>query len=244
MLKRCVSAEWIKLRHSRMWMIIIILPIISVLIGSFNFTMNQGVLKKEWYSLWSQVSLFYGEFFFPILIAICCAYLWRLEHFNKNWNMIMTAPVSAASIFFSKLIVVGVLLMFVQVLFFLLYFLGGRLIGLPSELPQELLGWLVRGWISALSISVLQLALSMCIRSFAVPIGIGFCAAIIGLGMYVIDLGMFFPHSLLTIGMGVLSQTGILSISNHLLFFIMNLFFIAIISMAAIYRLRKSDVVA
>ncbi|MEC1720064.1 ABC transporter permease [Schinkia azotoformans] len=79
--------------------------------------MNQGVLSNKWYSLWSQVGLFYGEFFLPILIAISYAYLWRLEHLNKNWNMIMTAPVSAASIFLSKMLVVGMLLIFVQSLF-------------------------------------------------------------------------------------------------------------------------------
>ena len=244
MLRRCISAEWVKLRHSHIWLILMILPVVSVLIGSANFYMNQGVLKKEWYSLWSQVGLFYGEFFFPILIAICSAYMWRLEHLNKNWNMIMTAPVSAASIFLSKLIVVGVLLIFLQGFFFLLYFFGGKLLGLTSALPRELPGWLLRGWISALTISTLQLALSMCIRSFAVPIGMGLCATFLGLGMYILNFGMFFPHSLLTIGMGVLSQTSLSSQGDHLLFCIMNLLYIVAISIVAIHRMEKSDVIA
>lgn len=243
MLRRCISTEWMKLRHSHIWMILMILPIISVLIGSANFYMNQGVLTKEWYSLWSQVGLFYGEFFFPILIAICCAYMWRLEHHNKNWNMIMTAPVSTSSIFLSKLIVVGVLMIFVQIFFFILYFLGGKLAGITSDLPGELVGWLLRGWIATLTISTLQLALSMRIRSFAAPIGIGLCAVFFGLGMYVIHLGLFFPHSLLTTGMGVLSQTR-LSFGESLLFIIMNLLYIVVISASAIHRMRKSDVVA
>lgn len=243
MLRRCISAEWMKLRHSYIWMILMILPIISVLIGSANFYMNQAVLTKEWYSLWSQVGLFYGEFFFPLLIAICCGYMWRLEHHNKNWNMIMTAPVSTNSIFLSKLIVVGVLMIFVQIFFFILYFIGGKLAGITSDLPGELLGWLLRGWIAALTISALQLALSMRIRSFAAPVGIGLCAVFIGLGMYVIHLGLFFPHSLLTTGMGVLSQTS-LSSGENLLFIIMNLLYIVVISACAIHRMRKSDVVA
>lgn len=243
MLRRCISAEWMKLRHSYIWMILIILPVISVLIGSANFYMNQGVLKNEWYSLWSQVGLFYGEFFFPILIAICCAYMWRLEHHNKNWNMIMTAPVSTTSIFLSKLIVVGILMIFVQMFFFILYFLGGKLVGITSDLPGELTGWLFRGWIAALTISALQLALSMRIRSFAAPIGIGLCAVFIGLGMYVAHLGLFFPHSLLTMGMGVLSQTS-LSSGESLLFIIMNLVYIVVISTGAIHQMSKSDVVA
>lgn len=244
MLRRCISAELIKLRYSRIWLILMSLPVISVLIGSANFYMNQGVLKKEWYSLWSQVALFYGEFFFPILIAICCAYIWRLEHFNKNWNMIMTAPISAIHIFLSKLIVVGVLLAFVQVFFCLLYFIGGKLIGLTSAIPKELPGWLLRGWIAAITISALQSALSMRIRSFAVPIGISLCAVFIGLGMYVSNLGLFFPHSLMTIGMGVLSQEGLPSVQSHILFITMNLLYTAAISLGAMRLLRKSDVLA
>ncbi len=72
MLTRCISVELMKLRRSRIWLILMILPIISVLIGSVNFYLNQGVLKYEWYSLWSQVSLFYGEFFYPfsLLFAV------------------------------------------------------------------------------------------------------------------------------------------------------------------------------
>lgn len=244
MLKRCISAEWLKLRHSRIWMILVILPIISVLIGSANFYMNQGVLAKEWYSLWSQVGLFYGEFFFPILISICCAYMWRLEHLNKNWNMIMTAPISVASIFLSKMLVVGVLLIFVQGLFFLLYLIGGKLIGLPTALPSELSEWFIQGWIASLTISVLQLALSMRFRSFAVPIGIGLCATFFGLGMCVLDLGMLFPHSLLTTGMGVLSQSSFSSQGDYVLFLITNLLYIIVISLLAIHWMRKKDVVA
>ena len=80
MLRRCITAEWIKLRHSRMWMILIILPFISVLIGCFNFYMNQGVLNKEWYSLWFKFS----KLFFSNSYCYFCAYMWRLEHFNKS----------------------------------------------------------------------------------------------------------------------------------------------------------------
>lgn len=244
MLRRSLAAEWLKLRHSRLWMILIILPLISVFIGSANYYLNQGVLTKEWYSLWSQVGLFYGEFFFPILIAICCAYLWRLEHLNHNWNMIMTAPVPVASIFLSKLMIIGLLICVVQGILFLLYYAAGHLLGLPRELPEELFGWLLRGWIAGLTIGTLQLALSMRLRSFAVPVGMGLCATFLGLAMYVMDLGLFFPHSLLTIGMGVLSQTGFSSYSEHVLFLLVNLFYMIIISLLAIRWLSKKDVVA
>lgn len=243
MLKRCVSAEWIKLRHSHIWMILMILPVISVLIGSANFYLNQGVLSKEWYSLWSQVGLFYGEFFFPILIAILCSYLWRLEHLNKNWNMIMSAPVSKSSIFLSKLIVVSILLLFVQGLFCLLYLVGGYLNGFRTAPPKELLQWILQGWLAAMTISALQLALSMRIRSFAAPIGIGLCGVFVGLFLYVTHLGLLFPHSLLTMGMGVLSQTS-LSMLEQIGFVVINVVYMVIIVINSLHRMRKIDVIA
>lgn len=241
---RCIAAEWMKLKHSRIWLILIILPIISVLIGSANFFMNQGVLQNEWYSLWSQVSLFYGEFFFPLLIAICCAYVWRLEHFNHNWYMIMTAPVKRTSIFIAKIAVVSLLLFFVQGFFFILYIIAGNIIGLSTEIPGELVGWFLRGWMASITIGTLQLALSMRFRSFALPIGIGLCATVFGLAMYIAELGMFFPHSLLTIGMGVLSQSGLSSFSEHLQFLITNILYILVIGLLATNWLRRTDIVA
>jgi len=243
MIKRCIWAELMKLRHSRIWMILAVLPVISVLIGCSNYYMNRSVLTKGWYSLWSQVCLFYGEFFLPVLTAILCAYMWRLEHLNKNWNMIMTVPVPAAGIFLAKLAVVGFLLLFVQIFLFILYFLSGRLAGLDPGLPGELPGWLIRGWLASVTIGSFQLVLSMRIRSFAAPVGIGLCAVFIGLGMYVFRLGLFFPHSLLTVGMGVLSQTG-LSPGENILFFAMCLFYMVADSIGAIYLLQKSDTMA
>ncbi|HEY2495209.1 MAG TPA: hypothetical protein VGI33_20155 [Paenibacillus sp.] len=65
----------------------------------------------------------------------------------------------------------------------------------------------------------------------------------IGLGMYVMNLGMFFPYSLLTIGMGVISQECPTN-SDIISFFSMNIIFIVIISVLTIRRLKKVDVMA
>ena len=121
MLRKSVFGEILKLKNSFIWYVLLALPLISVLIGSGNFYLNQGILKKEWYSLWTQVSLFYGEFFFPILIAIFCAYICRLEHMNHNWNNVMTLPVNLKNIFLSKLTVVSMLTAITSFLCCLLY---------------------------------------------------------------------------------------------------------------------------
>lgn len=238
---KSISAEGLKLRHSRLWIVLITLPIISILFGCINYHFNQGVLQNEWYSLWTQVSLFYGEFFLPILIAICCSYICRLEHLNKNWNIVMTSPISIKSMFAAKLIIVSILIFAVQIFFLILYFIAGNLFGLPNQIPPETIGWIFRGWFASITISALQLGLSIRIKSFAAPIGISLCFVFIGLGMYIIKFGMFFPHSLLTIGMGVLSQEGLRNF-NNIQFFVMNILFTLLFSLLTIHKLKTVDV--
>ncbi|TYA13152.1 multidrug ABC transporter permease [Paenibacillus faecis] len=238
---RSISAEWLKLRHSRIGFALAALPILSLLIGCANFYFNQGVLNNGWYSLWTQVGLFYGEFFLPILIAICCSYVCRLEHLNRNWNVTLTVPVSIASVVLAKWIVVGLLVLLAQVLFMGFYWLAGTLFSLPGPFPMETVGWMLRGWYASLSVVALQLSLSLRIRSFATPIGISLCAVMLGLGMYVAKLGLFFPFSLLTIGMGALNQNELTDAQN-LLFWTVNLAYMLIFCSASIRRLKKRDI--
>ncbi|KYZ67462.1 ABC transporter permease [Bacillus sp. GZT] len=242
-MKRSISAEWLKLRHSRIELVIAVLPIISMLIGSANYYLNQGALQNGWYSLWTQVSLFYGVFFLPILIAICCSYICRLEHLNRNWNMIMTSTISVTNVFLAKLIIISILILFAQCLFIGLYWLIGTLFSLPGLFPLETIEWTIRGWYASISISALQLGLSLRIRSFAIPIGISLCGVFIGLGMYIGNFGMLFPFSLLNIGMSVMSQDKLTTVQNFL-FWMINMAFIIIFALRSIKRLKNRDIIS
>ena len=55
---RAVKAESLKLKRSPVWLAFFALPMISAFFGTMNYKMNIGILKSEWYSLWSQHSLF------------------------------------------------------------------------------------------------------------------------------------------------------------------------------------------
>ena len=85
-----LPAELIKLKRSPVWIAFFIIPIISAVIGTFNFMANQGVLSFTWESLWTQHSLFLGTFFLPPLIGILCSLLWRMEHTGTNWNLTLS----------------------------------------------------------------------------------------------------------------------------------------------------------
>ena len=93
MLLRCIRAENRKLHASPIWFMFFILPIISAGYGTFNYLQNLEILRDGWYSLWTQHTLFYSLFFFPCMVAVYAAYLWRLEHIGHNWNLIMAEPV-------------------------------------------------------------------------------------------------------------------------------------------------------
>jgi len=238
---RCFSAEWLKMRHSRIGIVLAVLPGLSLLIGCANYALNRDVLVNGWYSLWTQVSLFYGEFFLPMLVAIVCAYVCRLEHMNRNWNMTLTAPVPAGGVFAAKWAVVALLILFAQTLFMLLYWAAGLLLRMPGPFPAETIGWALRGWYACLSISALQLSLSIRIRSFAVPVGFSLAAVLAGLGLYVAGVGGFFPHSLLTTGMHVLNQDP-LAPGQETLFWIMNPAYALLLAGWSIWGLRRRDV--
>lgn len=72
---KTIKSERLKLKRSPVWLAFFILPIISAFFGTFNFWANQGLLKNEWYSLWSQHTLFLCYIFMPALIGTYCSYL-------------------------------------------------------------------------------------------------------------------------------------------------------------------------
>ena len=72
MLINAIRAENIKSRHSNIWVAVIILPLLTAMIGAIIYGINASANLYDgavWQQLWLQTGLFYGYFFFPILIA-------------------------------------------------------------------------------------------------------------------------------------------------------------------------------
>lgn len=198
---RTLSAERQKLRRCPVWIAFVILPLLPAVMGTFNYSQNIGILNDEWYSLWTQHTLFYCYFFLPALIGVYCAYLCRLEHLHHNWNAVLTAPVPVGYVFISKLTTVAFMILLTQGLLGIFYFLAGKLVGLPSSPPAALFLWLLLGFWGGVAIASLQLCLSFLIRSFAIPVGISFIGGIAGMAMLVKGYGAYFPYSLPSLGM-------------------------------------------
>lgn len=241
MLYLCMNAESKKLRHSVIWLAALLIPIIPAIMGTFNYVQNVDVLTGGWYSLWEQYTLFYSMFFYAPLIGLYCAYLWRLEHTNHNWNVLMTMPVSIIDIFIGKLCIILMVTLFTQLWVYFLFFLGGKCIGLSGFAPIDTLFWALRGTFAAIVIGTLQLLLSMCIRNFAIPIGIALAGGCVGLILSNLGLGLYWPYSLLMMGMNSNSYEDKMK-GDVLPFLISTLLFFLLFFSISIILLKKKDV--
>lgn len=198
---QAMRAEWMKLRRSMIWLAMATLPLLSAVLGTFNFLSNIAILQHEWYSLWTQHALFYCLLFAPTLTGVYCAYVCRLEHLNHNWNQVCTQPVGALTLVLSKLAVVSGLSAVTQALIGVFFILGGKLAGITAPVPVELAYWLLRGWVSLTVYAALLLLPSLVFRSFAIPVAIGMLAGFLGLPALVKGFGGYYPFSLVPLSM-------------------------------------------
>lgn len=241
MLQRCIHAESQKLRHSVIFPACILIPVIPAVMGTFNYLQNTDILTEGWYSLWTQLTLFYAGFFYAPLIGLYCSWLWRLEHRNNNWNVLMTAPVPISCLYLGKLAVIFLVTLATQLWMGVLYFICGRLVGFSGFFPSEILFWLLRGTLASAAIGSLQLLLSMVIRSFSVPIGIALVGSVLGMLLSNKGLGLFWPYSLMLLGMNSNKSSDALA-GNWLPFILSTLLFFLIFCGIAVWLLKNRDV--
>jgi ABC-2 type transport system permease protein len=209
MLWKAIVAESIKLKKSPLWLVFLLLPILPAFLGTFNYAQNIGILQNEWYSLWTQHTLFMCYFFLPALIGVYASYLFHLEHQQHNWNALIAIPMPRINIYIAKLLVCMVLIAITQIWVAALYIISGLLIGLPMSLPTELPWWILFGIIGGIVIAAIQLCISLVISSFAIPVGIAFVGGILGIPIISAGYGMLYPYTLISVGMSSNGSDGI-----------------------------------
>lgn len=242
MLLKCIKTEATKLRHSYLWLVFLAVPVLPTMMGTGNYKMNLGLLTEGWYSLWTQQSLFYASFFYGPLIALYCSYTWRIEHLNYNWNHLMTMPVPERDIFGGKLILAMGCTVGLQLWIWILYILAGKLSGLPGLPELPIFFWLLRGSLGGLAVTALQLVLSMMIRSFAVPIALALLGSVAGMLLSSGGYGLFWPYSLMTMGMNANDSSD--RLSNLGGFLLSTALFFLLFTVLGIVRLKRQDVCA
>ena len=219
MVLRCLRAELMKCRRAPVWLAFLVLPLFPAVLGTFNYLGNLEVLDAGWYSLWTQHTLFASMFFLPAQFGVFCAWQWRLEHADHNWNAALTAPVPVRALYLGKLLLdVGVSAL-AMALIGLLFLLSGRLAGISAPLPPELPGWLAFG---------------------ALPVAIALVGGIFGLLLTSQGFGAAFPYSLLCLGMRANNPQMALPLPS---FLAGCGFYLLLFSLLAVRRLSRRDAV-
>ncbi len=202
MLIKLLKTERIKLKRSPVWLAFLLMPIIPALLGTLNYMGNIEILKNEWYSLWTQHTLFTCYFFLPVMIGIYCAYLIRLEHKSQNWNKLLTMPTNLHTIFIAKLLTAAFMIFLSELWIGILFVISGKVIGMSIAPPyKSILLWCLFGTLGGIVIAAIQLLLSIYLKSFALPVGISFAGGISGLVFLAKDLWYICPYSLMAYGM-------------------------------------------
>ena len=217
MLLRSIRAELMKCRRSPVWLAFVVLPLFPAILGTVNYLGNLEVLQSQWYSLWTQHVLFASLFFLPAQLGVFCAWQWRLEHTDHNWNQTMTAPVPAWDLYLAKLILAAGVSFLAQAAIGVLFVISGKLAGIDAPIPPELPGWLFFGGLGGVAVCALQLYLSLVIRAFAIPVAIALAGGTAGLKLTSQGLGYAFPYSLLCLGMRANNPTMALDLGPFLL---------------------------
>lgn len=241
MLLRCLKTEIQKCRRSPVWLAFLVLPIFPAILGTGNYLGNIEVLDNAWYSLWSQHTLFSSMFFLPALLGVFCAWQWRLEHTDHNWNSFLTAPVPVRDLYAAKLILAAMMSVLAQVCIGALFLLSGKIADISGPVPPELPGWLLYGALGGLSVCAVQLFLSLIIRAFSPPVAMGLAGGILGLMFTAQGWGYTFPYSLLCLGMRANNPQMELDLVP---FSLSALAYITIFAFLSLQYLRKRDVAA
>lgn len=232
MLLRLIRAERIKLKRSPVWISFILMPIIPAVLGTINYLGNIGILTSEWYSLWTQHTIFTSYFFLPIMIGIYCAYIMRLEQNNHNWNKTLTMPARKSEIFLAKLIMVSFMILISEIWIGALFIISGKIVGMTASLPlNDIIIWCLFGTLGGMVMAAAQLVISMFIKSFALPVGISLAGGISGLVFLAKNLGHIWPYSLMAYGMNSDSPQKIME-SGYLPFVLICIVYIILLSIA------------
>lgn len=236
-----LKAEQMKYKRSPVWLAFLLMPIIPAVLGTANYLANVELFQSQWYSLWTQHTLFTCYFFLPVMIGIYCAYTMRLEHGNQNWHKLLTMPVRRPLILLAKLLTVTRMIVFSELWIGVLFIVSGKMAGITAAVPYaDLLRWCLFGALGGMVMASIQLLFSLYLKSFALPVGISFAGGISGLLFLAKGLGHIWPYSLMAYGMNSNAPQQMMA-SGYAAFILICLAYLAIFTALSCVVLTKKE---
>jgi lantibiotic transport system permease protein len=180
--------EILKTRRSNaIWLVLaggLVSPLIIIMSRLLDRTKLPAVYAAEnfWIHLWTNTWEVVVVMLLPIGIVLTTSLLAQIEFRNNAWKQVHTFPISAATVYFSKLLVVLVYLL----LFFLVLNLGiflaaiipayfaSKPLSIQYAIPYEkFFSDNLRYFLASIPIVTLQFAISLQFKNFMTPLGVG-----------------------------------------------------------------------
>lgn len=144
-----------------------------------------------WSTLWKNVWESMALFFLPMCAILIVSLITQIEFRNNAWKQVHALPIGRSTIYFSKYLVVLLMMAGLFVLFnfgiYLSAIVPWLLVGsMPYPHAEVPIGTFLREnglyFVDCLPIVAAQYAMSMRLRNFMVPIGVGFLTWVGALG--------------------------------------------------------------
>lgn len=198
-----LKMEILKIRRSRLWLPLLVLPVLAILFGTGNYLGNREVLQREWLSLFTQVYLFYSMLFFPTLVGLLVAFVWHNEHKKNALKLMLVSRYSPLAMVMTKTGLVFGLVMVAQLFLLLLYGLVGAFLHFEMGFPWVLCAYTLAGTLFILPLIAIQSYLSLRVKSFALPVacamGLGLIGFFVSAQSHIPELANVFAFSKITL---------------------------------------------
>lgn len=145
-----------------------------------------------------------APFLLPMYVILVTSLVAQIEYRNNTWKQVYSTPRSYADIYFSRFIIVQLLIIICFILLNLFILLGGLGAGLihrgynflTTPVPwQRMLLYTSKVYISTLGISAMQYWLSLRFRNYIASTGIGLALIIVSLIILEWEKIMYFPYA-------------------------------------------------
>ena len=204
-----IKNEFLKLkRTAAFWLIIVSAFFIPVIFFFVYLVKTEAMIPKEGINPWED---YMGQqittiipFLLPMFIILITSLIIQVEHKSNAIKHIFTLPIPKWSIYFGKLIVVIVSIVFSFALFYGIMLSFGYLVGAIkpelkltefSPLYTLSIKMIFRALIAILAMVGLQFWLSFRIKNFIIPLGIGMVLMITGLVLYKGEESIYYPYA-------------------------------------------------
>ena len=206
---KAFKAEWLKLRNSGMFLLVLIMaafiPGIFTLAGLIvsESGISSGSGENVWKSFVSNCFTGFGIFFYPLFLTLVVIRLTQMEHRGGGWKLIEVQPISKLSLYLGKFSIAVVVALMCIIALILFSLLGGTIIMLAKpassfskfSIPWEFIGGFgSRLLIAGLGVLGIQYLFSVVISGFIWPFAIGLAGTITGTILFGFRKALWWPY--------------------------------------------------